>query len=216
MRPSRWLGRFRESHDDHHHPEDAGRLLHHVIGLIRSPLTSLTARYRRPIVRLRTSVSSHTSAHPCAPDNCSAREAVRASGTAGSVTPRTQRPPRPRRTPRRPPAGRDARLRDQSGGPQLPRLGRRAERHHARAPKIVVRHKSDVRNCVKDDRSRTRPPTPTQSIRGQRCSAQTRPVWTQNIHRLALRTLEPIRASPTEPRSASEMAVQHGARRATS
>ena len=29
-----WLGRYRESHDGHHHPEDAGpHLLHHVMGL---------------------------------------------------------------------------------------------------------------------------------------------------------------------------------------
>jgi hypothetical protein len=43
VRPSGRLGRFRESHDDHHHPDDGRRLLHHVMGLTRwkkSPVVS--------------------------------------------------------------------------------------------------------------------------------------------------------------------------------
>jgi transposase len=43
VRASRLLGRYRESHDDHHHPEDAGRPLHHVMGLTRIPGISRTS-----------------------------------------------------------------------------------------------------------------------------------------------------------------------------
>jgi hypothetical protein len=46
VRPSCWLGRLRESHDDHHHPVNAGPLLHHVMGLPRLCRDGPGTRYR--------------------------------------------------------------------------------------------------------------------------------------------------------------------------